>query len=216
MKTDSAIIFSVAFLVIVVLLWPERRKPQEIMCTGVYTHCQTGMLFPEENFGFQRVGVTAFDPDASNICVNYNSDDDPANQVVMTVYIYPVNQSMPGLDSEFETCLAAISMRVGIPEFAKREFKMPIGNRTVSGWDGVIIDAERTATYSGLMLFTEGSWYIKYRYTFPLISIEKLKNNVGMSPEVSQKALSAQINENLESGRKRAEGFVANLPWPVV
>lgn len=214
MPTEWTIILGGIFIIMLVWLWPERVNPKPILCSGVYEHEQTKMRFPQKVLGFDRVAITAFDPTTGNVGVGYNSEGEPRPAIAMTVYVYPTKQGSSSLENEFRGCLEEISKLWKVPQAASREFSMNIGTRSVSGWDGFIVDAQNTGNFCGLILFSLGDWYVKYRFTFSLIVPDALKDMSGMTSEASGEALAAHFRENMESGRKRSEHFMESLPWP--
>ncbi len=174
-------------------------RPQAANPPGPYVQSASGMTFPENVGSFQRVNIVRYDATGEDVSAGYNLVN-PAHQVVMTVYIYPIpemvslsllppsakRERLPGIESNH---FAAVKDQIEKRCVGARV----VGDETVSLAQGVRMHEGRKATYecdampditseqclTHVYLFSHGKWFIKYRITHVKASRQAVEYEIG-------------------------------------
>lgn len=157
-------------------------------------HPASGMRFPIEVEGFQRDGMSRYDQRGDDVSVGYHRLDEQM-ALTATVYIFPSDRYGGDIDVQFaEARDAVLRNRRGAELIGQGDMKiLQLGEyRTGRRAHFLVKDptGERPLAVSHLFLFVHGSWFIKYRATFP-----------------------AHQHEQCDDALLR---FMAALPWPEV
>jgi hypothetical protein len=92
--------------------WPAyvRTKPSPLRVSGDYVHEGTGLVFPVNAGPFVRDKIMRFDNDGLDIAANYQLPNTYRQKILVSVYLYPITGSMPGITSaraaSEDACLA--------------------------------------------------------------------------------------------------------------
>lgn len=79
--------------------WPTyvRTAPFPVRVSGDYVHEGTGLVFPVNAGPFVRDKIMQFDGDGLDIAANYELPSTHRQKVLVSVYVYPITGSMPGM-----------------------------------------------------------------------------------------------------------------------
>lgn len=160
---------------------------------GRVEHIDSGMRFPPTVAGLQRIAVRPYDAEGRNISAGYNSTA-PETPIAATVYVYP---SLPIRDleaargagtnarevivrAEFNSLLAEIR-RLNPDTKLVAETTVPKPGAT-SGEAGLFACLNYTGNIGGqripietlVYLYVDAveRWTVKYRFTYPSLSLE--------------------------------------------
>lgn len=154
---------------------------QSLAIRGDYTHAKSGFVFPETFGTFERVGVSQFDAEGSDIGVGYDLDDGSV-LIALTLYVYPPARTTSGdlvqLSEQFDLEKAAVSQAHGgatssaawTPPRTQNDESNPghgIAFRYTEQFGGA-----RQTVESLLYLFEYEGWLVKYRISYPASQAE--------------------------------------------
>ena len=132
-----------------------------------YTQPGTGFVFPPKVAGFVRTHVTPYQPDYSDIEVDY---DNSPYTVHLSVYVYPA--SAP-LKLHYEGCKAGV-LRIHPDAKLIEEKPMSVakGGVTFNGYYALysfrakMIEAQETDLFSQLIVFRRDNNYVLFRISY--------------------------------------------------
>jgi hypothetical protein len=148
---------------------PGSKQPTP---TDTYIHAPSRFSFPPRVGIFAREVVKQYDREGMDVSVSYNMDP----TVAMTVYVYPIPQGGPdgNLDGHFENCKREVLSRHQRAELvSEAALTVAPGGQRRPGKHATFTFTERfarreQAVRSELYLFAFGTWFIKYRVTYPV------------------------------------------------
>jgi hypothetical protein len=170
---------------------PEKgyfREPKTLEAKGEYVHVASGMKFPERISGFERVMLTQYDAEATDVSVGYNFIE-LTKPIFVTLYVYPAPQVMNlgspkgvVLEARQELCRrevearkkATLQNRPGRKFISERSIEMIQLKKKQKGRQ-LIFEFQPTPTapvamQSQLIFFcdTDRDWIVKYQVSYPL------------------------------------------------
>lgn len=146
-------------------------QPKKIFVKGDFLH-KTKVIFPESFDNFKRAEIYSFNPDSSDIGVNYKAVNSK-NNIVATIYIYPAGGAEESrLRKEYIYCLQAIAnnSRNGI-DALQRTIRVSKDGYKVLGLKAIINEPRITTS---LVLFECAKYFVKYRITANNIDTNEL------------------------------------------
>ena len=160
-------------------------QPVLIEATGTYTHPGSGMPFPLAAGYFQRVKITQYDPQETDVGVGYNLYS-MGYQVAMTVYVYPAQVTSIGSpDDVVAAAYASVrkshfeGVKQAITDLHPDAVLVSEGPTTIEqdqmAYPGLKAAFEYEGSFFGRQqklgthayLFNYGKWFVKYRVTYP-------------------------------------------------
>lgn len=159
---------------------------------GMYVHAPSGFKFPEAVGTFARVGIDTYDDTGQDTSVGYNNQ---SYLISATVYVYPAGEltsgGSPPNQAHFNAVKAAIEREhpqaTAVVNDQRVTLGSAVGVKATYRLDALFAGARRPLL-SETYLFGSGTWFVKYRFTYP---------------EASHEQASAQIRE-----------FMDSLRWP--
>src|ERR1051325_10301323 len=140
--------------------------------SSIVPHDGTQFQFPKRVGNFERVDVKKYDAAGTDMGVGYN---DVQDGVALTVYVYPVRANAGGSVVEhFKVCKNEVMMaHAGTKPVAENSIQIAPGGKQQEGrWASFAYKQEfahrEQLVASELYLFQKGSWFIKYRATYPM------------------------------------------------
>jgi hypothetical protein len=139
-----------------------------------YAHAGSGFKFPETVRSFGRIGIDKYDSSGDNISVGYNSQP---YLIAATVYVYPAGEITPSGSPPSEAHFKAVKAEIErvhpqailLVDDAKVTLANAIGVKATYRLEDEFAGAKRSLI-SEAYLFGLGTWFVKYRFTYPEIS----------------------------------------------
>ncbi len=162
----------------------QNHYPRNVQASGPYKQELSGITFPDQVHGFNRVSITAFDPKAKDIGVGYNHN---AKKIALTLYSYPAPKVMSFGSPQHVIDEAKRNLFIGAYERSKQDilnahpngdlvsesrFAFQQNARKYSGLHSSFrYHQNHAGTYqevlSHLYLFQVDELLLKYRVTYP-------------------------------------------------
>jgi hypothetical protein len=136
---------------------------------GPWTH-PSGMVFPDLAAGFRRISVTRFPGGEDNYGAGYELVDGREKIASVTVYVYP-NGGL-GLDDHFAQVVADVDDSHATTPRSRETTAVAQAGSMANGRSATWAYREEFGRReqdleSRALLFSRGSWFVKYRVTFP-------------------------------------------------
>jgi hypothetical protein len=157
-------------------LLPDQPKPLTV--TGGFRHAASGMQFPTDVGGFERVAVIQYDRDGLVVSAGYTTEA-PAVPIAATIYVYP---PVPGAGTRDALCRREFAARVADilrtypgatlieqTDTVLQQVDAPHpGHRALFAYQTELGGVRRPVSSAlHLFCFAAGRWQVQYRFTYP-------------------------------------------------
>jgi hypothetical protein len=220
--------FAIAFLVGVALsaCSVPRSSPWrtlDVASGESFTHPAAGAVFPPQIAKFQRDEIRAYDPAGRDISATYHVAA-PEETVLATLYVYPAQSTGPvsddGLKQHFDKVQSDVrQVHPAAMLIDERQVDTLENGQRTRGYLATFGFSDTFAgryqpVYSSVYLYSHGSWFVKYRVTYPEAQRDTVEGDVKdfvaslswsepTNPEATEKAgtgRSGDVNRRFEHG----------------
>ena len=143
---------------------------EETVTTGDYGHLASGMTFPARTGAFERGGITQFDEHGNDVGVQYVLRAGESRTTV-TVFVYS-RGTQAITDSYFTEEMGSVAAAARV---TFSEMTMGVEHPLPTGWSPgadrgrlLRLRDRESRSVSLVILLSRGSWFVKYRATYPL------------------------------------------------